>query len=259
MSVKHSSFIKNSSRAYFMIPALPFSIWHGDTLLWASDERHARRLTADQRAAMANAEFFMNDKIYTVVGDARHEDHAILLARMIQTSVSGEKDKEPFPLLSIYHMCKTFFTNELSTAFRFSCTDIPSWVALECGVPFMFALLLTVYPILCKDPMAAIDIHFDCKHESTSLTITPHCEIDLENDILHGDFISVLLSATIENADFSMSEIISSEGKKSICLSSKNVSHVKEALTLNASTELEVQYLFAFFLSLCTQYNDPSQ
>ena len=258
-SITHPPFIKSAPKSnHFLIPSLPFSVWDGDILVWASDERHAQKLTRAKREKMANEAFIMNGKEYTVVCEEHQSTHAALLAHMIQTSVAGEKDKNALPFLSIYHLCKEFFTNELTTRFSYSETNLTTWTHLERGIPFMFALLMTVYPILCKDPAAAIDLHFESKRDASCVTITPHSEVDLAKDVLQNGFIGALLSATLENSDFSITEE-QADGSARILLSAKHISKIIESSTFNANSEFEIHCVFALFLSLCAQYEESCQ
>lgn len=247
-----SSFQPSKQSNRLLVPALPFSIWDGDTLVWASDEQYARKLTPRARTLMANKTFVMNGKSYTVVCDALQGAHAEMMAKTIQAAVSGIKDRNTVPLLSFYHICKEFFENDLSTHFLFSQSNLTSSAFLECGVPFMFALLLTIYPILCKSPASDIDLHFESKKERSSITITPHCEFDLYHDILHGDFVSELLKATLQNADFSLIEK-QNDQEKSLVLSSKHTTLPVISGAFKSVPDFELYSVFVFFASLCAR------
>lgn len=237
------------SRAFF-IPSAPFSIWEGDTFLWSSDEKYMRRYASAKGKTMAKADFLIDDKTYTVACEEGQDTYASFLANTIGSAVSGEKNKEATSLLAFYEICKEFFTKELTSRFSFSSSSIPLWMALENELSFVFSLFLTAYPILCKDPMAAIDVRFEHRDDSIDVTLTPHCEIDLDNDILNGDFISTLLGVTLKNADISFCEK-SVGGTKSICLSSKCVTAVTSTNLFNSATSTEISYLFTAILAFC--------
>lgn len=245
------------TRAFF-IPPSPFSIWEQDTFLWASDERYMRHYAQVKKALMAKADFLMDGKLYTIACEEKQGTYASLLAKMIQTAVAGEKDKDALPLVSVYHLCKDFFTNELTSRFRYSSSNIPSWVSLERGIPYMFALFLIVYPILCKDPVAEIEVRFECNRDSADVLFTPHCEIDLERDILHSDFVSSILRATLKNAEFSIEEE-TVDGIKKIRLSSKYISRTASMGVFDANADPEIMYLFTTFLAFCVQNKDFSE
>ena len=246
-------FEKSSTNSHaFFLPPAPFSVWDEDTFLWSSDEKHLREDANGSKKELSRADFLMDGKTYTIVCEAGFDMYASFLANTIEMALSGVKSTPPSGLLSFYEICKDFFTKELTSRLHFSSSDLPLWMALENELSLLFSLFLTSYPILCKDPLASIDIHFEMLDDTANITLTPHCDVDIEKDVLNGTFISTLLRATMRNANIRLSEK-TSNGAQSICLSTDCVAADMTKSIFNANTATQISYLFTTILAFCTQ------